>query len=292
MWRESWQSISCYRPTPRPSSAKSFRPRHGMSLKMAERLTKSGPACTRIREAFEFTDARARTVFNDAAREKVYRETLVAAIADGEVAQAERGQLDRFAAELELSPEDSLRLYKEEATRALQMFFNHVTANKQSSAIKRKTAESNRARFPPVLPLSTTHRRSKCWSVFVCSDKLNRGRFPIVQPGILLARGETCHFRADNIVQKEIRTVTKRVDYRGLLSSIKIMKGVRYRVGSIAPQRVTQDVMLEIDSGSMFLTRKHARVDPGHTQEDQHRAAQTNTFYDLQRRTAVAEGHW
>ncbi len=57
----------------------------------------------------------------------------MAAIADGEVTQAERGQLDRFAAELELSTEDSLRLYKEEATRALQMFFNHVTADKRFS---------------------------------------------------------------------------------------------------------------------------------------------------------------
>ena len=34
------------------------------------------------------------------------------------------------------------------------------------------------------------------------------------------------------------------------------MKGVRYRVGSITPQRITQDVMTAVDEGAFYVTNK------------------------------------
>jgi hypothetical protein len=51
-----------------------------------------------------------------------------------------------------------------------------------------------------------------------------------------------------------IKTVTKRINYSGPAASIKIMKGVRWRVGSIAVQRMTTDVMTQLDNGSLYVT--------------------------------------
>ena len=53
-----------------------------------------------------------------------------------------------------------------------------------------------------------------------------------------------------------MRTVTQRINYSGTTASIKIMKGVRYRVGTIKPQRITSEQWKQIDYGSMYLTNK------------------------------------
>jgi hypothetical protein len=90
--------------------------------------------------------------------------------------------------------------------------------------------------------------------------QIEAGELPTVTPAILLQRAEACHFVANNIVHKEMRTITKRVNYSGVSASIKIMKGVRYRIGSIAPQRVTLDVLTVVDSGSLHLTNKRILV--------------------------------
>ena len=73
---------------------------------------------------------------------------------------------------------------------------------------------------------------------------------------ILLQRGEVCHQAIAGIVYKELRTVTKRVNYGGPTASIKIVKGLRWRMGSIAVQRVTQDVVTDVDHVDVYITSK------------------------------------
>lgn len=211
----------------------------------------------RLREAFELTEAGSRAVFNDAARQ-LYREHLVTALADGEVTPAERENIDRIADGLELSADDSRRLYEQEGTRALQLFFNSVTADKRFSPDE----EERLNQMAAALGITIQHDAStqQMLERFRLFGQIESGQLPVVEAGILLARGETCHFKTDNIAQKEIRTVTKRVNYSGVSSSIKIMKGVRYRVGSITPQRITHDVMLQIDAGALFLTSKRVLI--------------------------------
>lgn len=212
---------------------------------------------SRLREAFEFSEARARAIFNDAAR-GLYRETLVAALADGEVTPDERQKLDRISVDLGLSQEDSERLYREEALRAVQLFFDHVTADKRFSPDE----EERLTQIGAALGVKITHDASTLAMLerFRLFGRIEVGALPTVTPAILLQRGEVCHFLANNIAHKEMRTVTKRVNYSGVSASIKIVKGVRYRIGSIAPQRVTQDVLTVVDSGSLHLTNKRVLV--------------------------------
>jgi hypothetical protein len=54
----------------------------------------------------------------------------------------------------------------------------------------------------------------------------------------------------------ETRTRTVRIDYHGTSGSIRICKGLRYRVGSVSTSRVTRDELTEIDRGTIYVTNK------------------------------------
>lgn len=70
---------------------------------------------------------------------------------------------------------------------------------------------------------------------------------------IILARGETCYWEAPAAAAEQ-RSRTVAVNYAGPTASFKIMPGVRYRVGSIASQRVTRDYEHSFGVGSLVIT--------------------------------------
>ena len=77
---------------------------------------------------------------------------------------------------------------------------------------------------------------------------------------INLQKGEACHITACHITAfatwHEMRTRTERINYGGPVASIRICKGLRYRIGSVQVQRVTRDEMVEIDRGQLYVTNK------------------------------------
>src|SRR5687767_5028586 len=90
--------------------------------------------------------------------------------------------------------------------------------------------------------------------------QIEDGDLPSVEVPILLQRVEICHFSGAS-AHHEIKTITKRIHYSGPAASIKIMKGVRWRVGSIAVQKVTTDVMTQLDTGNLYVTNKRVFFD-------------------------------
>lgn len=75
--------------------------------------------------------------------------------------------------------------------------------------------------------------------------------------GVIMKKGERCYLSfTETISWQEPRTTTRRINYSGVSTSIKIVKGVRFRVGSIAPSRQTITTMTEIFSGLLFITNK------------------------------------
>jgi hypothetical protein len=61
-----------------------------------------------------------------------------------------------------------------------------------------------------------------------------------------------------------MRTQTQRIDYVGAQASIRIARGVRFRVGSVTPRRVTREVLTPIDTGSLSVTSKRLIFDGAH----------------------------
>lgn len=89
--------------------------------------------------------------------------------------------------------------------------------------------------------------------------KIENGELPDVPADIALQRGERCHFMAP-AAWHELRTRTVRVDYGGPIGTIRIAKGIRFRVGSIIPNRVTRTELEEILAGMLYITNKRVIV--------------------------------
>lgn len=90
--------------------------------------------------------------------------------------------------------------------------------------------------------------------------RIENGQFPTISVPIALQRGETCYFSC-TAGWHELRTKTVRVNYSGVSTSIRICKGVRFRVGSVTPQRVTRDELTHIDDGTLYITNKRIIFD-------------------------------
>jgi hypothetical protein len=72
---------------------------------------------------------------------------------------------------------------------------------------------------------------------------------------ISLQKNEECYFTT-SVRWHELRTETTRYNYGGPTASIKIMKGVYYRVGSVNVQPIKRDILRQIDLGTLYLTNK------------------------------------
>jgi hypothetical protein len=90
--------------------------------------------------------------------------------------------------------------------------------------------------------------------------EIENGRLPEISAPITLQRKEVCHFTCE-ASWRELRTRTVRVNYHGPTARIRIMKGVYWRVGSIAPQRVTETNLVEVTRGTLYVTSKRVILD-------------------------------
>lgn len=70
---------------------------------------------------------------------------------------------------------------------------------------------------------------------------------------LILQRGERCFLSID-AEATEMRQRTVRINYAGPTASIRIMKGVRYRVGSIQAQRIREEYEHGFGTGTLVLT--------------------------------------
>ena len=84
---------------------------------------------------------------------------------------------------------------------------------------------------------------------------IENGELPVKQVNINLQKSEVCYYYT-NADWLENRTVTQKINYGGVGYRVKIMKGVYYRAGSVKVQRITSDQLLQLDSGSLYITNK------------------------------------
>src|SRR3989454_7585624 len=85
----------------------------------------------------------------------------------------------------------------------------------------------------------------------LCGDQLPS----IETPRLSLQRGEFC-FYVTEAGHYEMRTVTKRIEYAGITTSIRLKRGVYLRSGSFTPRRGTEEQLLFQDTGILYFTDK------------------------------------
>jgi hypothetical protein len=187
-----------------------------------------------------------------------YKKAVEEVLRDGRLSPSERKALERFAADLRLS-ETAQRAIMEPAARAAL-----VRAADQVAADERLSPDEDRALVllsqELGVPLEFDARRRRQLERMALFWSIENGQAPVYDVPITLQKGERCHY-VSGADWYELRTKTVRVNYSGFSTSIRICKGVRYRVGTITPQRVTRDELTFIDRGTVYFTNKRVIFD-------------------------------
>jgi hypothetical protein len=84
---------------------------------------------------------------------------------------------------------------------------------------------------------------------------IENGTVPAMDCDINLLAGESCHFQCP-AQWHEYRSVTRRVNYSGPAVSIRLMRGVYYRAGSMSVQPIRSQELQLIGTGQLYITNK------------------------------------
>lgn len=210
-----------------------------------------------LQRAFELTDAEA-AIAVEAVVGQVFEVAMRRALSDGTFTAEEKAQLEATATALGMSEVQTKRLYGVAATAAVQSAFDAAVNDRRYSTDEEAKVNELAHSLGVTIQHGTDTKRIV--ERFRLLGRIDEGELPVITPGILLQRGESCHWSGP-ATHKELRTVTKRINYSGPSASIKIMKGVRWRVGSVSVQRVSSEVMTEIDRGTLYITSKRLLFD-------------------------------
>jgi len=189
---------------------------------------------------------------------EVYRARLLGALADGHLSDDEKARLNRITTSFELPQSLTTSIYKEEVMKVLQRAFDAAMNDRRYTEDEEQRLSSMAKNFGITINYSAEDRQKL--ERFRQLARIEAGQLPVLSTVIRLQRGEVCHAEFScRLLEK--RTVTKRVNYSGPTGSIRIMKGLRYRYGSMSVQRVTSEELRQIDAGTLYITNKRLVFD-------------------------------
>ena len=205
-----------------------------------------------LKQLFLLTDKDVAELHNQIASE-IYKMTFDEAIQDGSLDNNERQLLEKVQINLKL-PDDLVKKISEESrTQLMNLKMKQATEDKRISPTEWKELETIAKNLNITLPSDSAtkadlDRMKLYWAI-------ENGELPVQSIWINLQAGERCYYNTQ-VEWYENRTVTQRVNYSGPSYRVKIMKGVYYRWGSSNVQRITQDVLKLIDTGTVYITNK------------------------------------
>lgn len=175
------------------------------------------------------------------------------AVADDRLTSMERKRLEQIRHRVGLDERTAAAILQQAAQQRLSEAAARATSDGRLSPDEVTTLYAIAAGLGAQLTLDEQsrtlfERMQRLWQI-------DNGELPRIHVAINLQRNEICHAQID-VVWYETRTRTVRTDYHGGSASIRICKGVRYRVGSVAAQRITREELVEIDRGTMYVTNK------------------------------------
>jgi len=187
-----------------------------------------------------------------------YERAVQRAIADGVVTAEERSALERLGDALRLSPAIRDHIYRRPVEELLHSALVERVADRRLSPDEFRTfaALASNLGVNPTLDEATErtmHRYALFW-------RIEHGDVPRIDAPIQLQRGEVCHFQAP-AQWLEHRKQTSTIGYYSQGVSIRVVRGVYYRVGASRPHRVTTEGLVPIEQGMLYITNKRVILD-------------------------------
>jgi len=187
-----------------------------------------------------------------------FQKAIAAVLADQHVSQEERTSLAQLGTALRLSPALQLDAFQRSATDLLRAALDQSIADKRLSPQEVESLAVLAKHLgveirPDEATASAMARYALLW-------RIENGDLPVVPIALNLQKGEACHFAA-TATWNEIRKTTRTEGYYSQGVSVRIARGIYYRVGGSRPHRVTTEGLTQIDSGTLYFTNKRVIFD-------------------------------
>ena len=205
-----------------------------------------------LKEILSLTDKDVSDLHNKIAG-AIYNRSMSDVVSDGKIDKSEEEFLAKLQNDLKLSDEIANKISAQVRGQFVQDFFDKIVSDERLSPQEEQQLELIGKNLN--VNLQTDDKTRLKLDRFKLYWVIENDNIPEINVPLSLEKNEKCYFQT-NCEWYEMRTITQRINYSGTTASIKIMKGVRYRVGSIKPQRITSEQWKKIDIGTMYLTSK------------------------------------
>lgn len=181
-----------------------------------------------------------------------YNDILKEYLADGKLDAHEKQELEKLAKEYGLSSDELLDAHK----KASSIYFQNITSDSKITE-EEKQALNELTSYFGVKPEDYKFDQ-KAFNKFYTLGLIDKGILPEIKNhdiDIVFKKGEILHWGYPAAIKK-YKKVTQRISYRGPTASIKIMKGLRYRIGSVKVATESSEFLITEDSGAFWLTNQ------------------------------------
>jgi hypothetical protein len=225
--------------------------------KDANLTDEEGAALKHLRDVFRLTEEQAMQIHLSVVV-PIFEALLRSAISGRQFTNDEKLKFKNLASNLSIPDETVRSAFQRQAIAVYSDEFREAIADKRLSPDEEAHLQQLLSQFGPSAGLAAETQQT--WAYFRSLWDFSQGNLPEVDVPVRLQQGEKCAacLAANHY---ELRTVTKRVGYSGPTASIRIMKGVRWRVGSIGVSSVKEDVLKQLDSGCLYFTNKRLLFD-------------------------------
>lgn len=181
-----------------------------------------------------------------------YEGALLSALADGSLSPEEIQALDEFRAELGLTAND----VRELRATAYRQAYQVAASDRRITAAE--AADLERIKGYLGLSESEVATTQRDFHRLRFLAEIQDGNLPITStPGLLLQKDERVHWSEPAQLIEE-RVIRRRYEGGSSGASIRIMKGVTYRVGAPRGQLVTDTAAVPVSDGHFSLTNRRA----------------------------------
>jgi hypothetical protein len=183
-----------------------------------------------------------------------YREKLKTVLTDNRVSDEEDAELKEIVSKFNLTTDEVSRLNKS----ALSTSFKTIIDDRRITEEERQSLEVLLNHFG--VTTKEIDFDQKAFNKYYSLALIEKGVLPEIKEGnhdinVIFKKGEVLHFGGGAVLRK-LKRVTTRINYGGLTSSIRIMKGLRYSVGSINVSSQSKEVLAVEDQGAFYITNE------------------------------------
>jgi hypothetical protein len=185
---------------------------------------------------------------------KKYQESISTFLADSELSVEENDKLAELQKEFGLSAEDVKGIHK----TSVASVFTSIGSDKRITDEEKSSLEKLLTHFN--ISKEDIAFNQDSFNKYYTLALVDKGVLPTIdnaqaEVNIVFKEGEVLHWAVAADMMKR-KKVTTKVNYGGFTGSVKIMKGVRYRVGSMNIGSVSKEILDREDSGIFYVTNQ------------------------------------